>query len=183
MSARFLLSEVKLGYFEVGKIVNTQGVRGDVRVVPMTDNIERFELLDSILVETAKGLKSFDIERVWYHKQFVILKFKGIDDMTAAETLKTSVLKIDEKDAIPLSEGEYFLRDLYGMKVFSDQGEEVGEIIEVILSKANDVYVVEDEKSKSGRLLIPATKEFVLSVDVAENKMTVHIMEGLRDLK
>jgi 16S rRNA processing protein RimM len=93
-------------YFVVGEIVNTQGIKGEVRVIPHTDDITRFELLDTILIDKKGRLEEYEIENVRYHKQFVLLKFKGVDDMTAAEKLKTFKLKVPESQALPLEEGE-----------------------------------------------------------------------------
>lgn len=166
-------------YFVIGDIVNTQGIKGEVRVIPCTDDESRFELLDSIFVEQKGKMKEFNIENVRYHKQFVLLKLEGIDDMTAAEKLKGSVVKIPPEDALPLEEGEYYIRDLYDMEVFTDEGEKLGILSDILFTGANDVYVVKAEKGKD--ILIPAIKECILDVDVENKKMTVKLLKGLRD--
>lgn len=166
-------------YFVIGDIVNTQGIKGEVRVIPCTDDESRFELLDSIFVEQKGKMKEYNIENVRYHKQFVLLKLEGIDDMTAAEKLKGSVVKIPPEDALPLEEGEYYIRDLYDMEVFTDEGEKLGILSDILFTGANDVYVVKAEKGKD--ILIPAIKECILDVDVENKKMTVKLLKGLRD--
>lgn len=166
-------------YFVIGDIVNTQGIKGEVRVIPCTDDESRFELLDSIFVEQKGKIKEYNIENVRYHKQFVLLKLEGIDDMTAAEKLKGSVVKIPPEDALPLEEGEYYIRDLYDMEVFTDEGEKLGILSDILFTGANDVYVVKAEKGKD--ILIPAIKECILDVDVENKKMTVKLLKGLRD--
>ncbi len=159
--------------FLIGKIVNTQGVHGEMRVIPTTDDITRFELLESVFIDK----KEYEIERVRYHKQFVLLKLKGIDDMTAAERYKTKEVRIPEEWALPCEEDEYYIKDLFGMKVVDEEGSEIGEIKDVMFTGANDVYII---KPKSGKdILIPAIKECVLKVDTENKVMHIHLMEGL----
>ena len=170
----------KLDFFEIGKIVNTQGIKGDVRILPTTDIPERFSQLKTVLLDNGKIKKEYNIERVWFHKNFVIVKFKEIEDMTQAEKLKGLSVKIDRKDALPLEKDEYYISDLYDMEVYTQEGEYLGIIKEILFTSSNDVYVVENpsaEKNKS--ILLPAIKECIKNVNVAENKMIVHIMEGL----
>ena len=164
-------------YFTIGKIVNTQGIKGEVRVMPQTDDITRFELLKSVFVVVRGKTEELEITSVRYHKQFVLLKFKGVDDMTTAEKYKTALLKIPEELAMECEEDEYYIRDLYDMEVVTDEGEELGIISDIIFGAANDVYVV---KNSENEILIPAIKQCILNVDVAGNKMTVHLLEGLR---
>ncbi len=173
-------------YFVVGKIVNTQGIKGEVRVLPTTDDVSRFELLDFVYVDKKGNIQKYEIENVRYHKQFVIIKFKGIDDMTAGETLKNTEIKITEDMALPLGEDEYYISDLYSMEVVTDDGELLGTIQDIIFTGANDVYVVRNdeseksEKSEKSEILIPAIKQCILNVDKENNKMTVKLLEGLR---
>ena len=166
-------------YFEIGKIVNTQGIKGDLRVVPMTDDPTRFELLDFVYVFTKNGIEEINIEKVWYHKKFVILKLEGIDDMTAAEKYKNSMVKIPADKALPLAEDEFYIRDIYGIAVHTEQGEDLGILEDIIQTGANDVYVVSDGKKKE--LLIPAIKQCIINVDVENKVMTVRLLKGLRD--
>ncbi len=164
-------------YFVIGKIVNTQGIKGDLRVIPTTDDISRFELLDFVYIDKRGNLNKYDIQNVRYHKQFVLLKLKGVDDMTMAESFKNSEIKITKDMALPLGEDEYYIRDLYSMEVVTDLGEVLGKIEDIIFTGANDVYVV---KNDTGEILIPAIKQCILRVDKENNKMTVRLLEGLR---
>ena len=161
-------------YFTIGKIVNTQGIKGQVRVLPQTDDIKRFELLKSIEIFTEGKTSSeiFDIESVSYHKNFVLLKLKGINDMTSAERLKGRTIKISREAALPLEDDEYYISDLYGMTVVTDEGKEVGEVSDILFTGANDVYVVKAEGQKD--VLIPAVKQYIHSVNVGENIMVIH---------
>lgn len=165
-------------YFVVGNIVNTQGIKGELRVMPTVDDVARFKLLDHIFVDRKGSIKEYEIENVRFHKQFVLLKLKGIDDMTTAETLKGTVVKITEDMAVPCEEDEYYIKDLYDMEVVTDDGEKLGVITDVIFTGANDVYAVKD--NDGNEILIPAIKDCILNVDVENNTMTVRLLEGLR---
>ena len=164
-------------YFVIGKIVNTQGIKGEVRALPTTDDINRFKKLKEVYISRRNNMELYEIESVRFHKQFVLLKFKGIDTMNDAELLKNTDLKISKDLAIPCEEDEYYISDLYGMKVVTDEGEDIGVIDDIIFTGANDVYVVKKEDSQ---ILIPAIKQCILNVNVAEKTMKVHLLEGLR---
>jgi 16S rRNA processing protein RimM len=167
-------------YFEIGKIVNTQGLKGDVRVVPMTDDITRFELLNELTVRfSGNVVRSFGIERVWYHKSFVVLKLGGVDDMTSAERLKGGMVVVPPELALPLNDGEYYIRDILGMEVATIDGESLGVVANIIETGANDIYVVRDAESGK-EILIPAIKQCLRDIDVTNKKMTVELLEGLR---
>lgn len=167
-----------MDYFVIGDIVNTQGIKGEVRVLPAVDDVSRFKLLDHIFVDRKGNIKEYDVESVRFHKQFVLMKLKGVDDMTTAETLKNTVVKITEDMAIPCQEDEYYVKDLYDMEVETTDGEKLGIITDVIFTGANDVYAVTN--SRGEEILIPAIKDCIISVNVAEKKMIVSLLEGLR---
>lgn len=162
---------------EIGQIVNTYGIKGFLKVVPYTDDITRFEDLKSIYVETKTSLKTFIIEDVKYSKNLVLLKLKGIDDINTAEIYKNCYLKIDRKDAVELPEDSYFIIDLIGITVFSDNDEELGNIVDVYSTGANDIYVVKNQLGK--QVLLPAIGEVIKDVDIQNKKMIVHLIEGL----
>ncbi len=168
-------------YFTIGKIVNTQGVKGEVRVIPMTDDPKRYKALKEVFVYPPRkeNGEQLQIESVRYHKQFVLLKFKGIDDMTTAERLKESILKIPDSWALPLAEDEFYIRDLYDMDVVAEDGTHIGVLEDIIFTAANDVYVVKEDNGNE--LLLPAIKSCILKVDTAQNTMIVHVLEGLRE--
>lgn len=165
-------------YFEIGIISNTHGIKGMLKVFPTTDFPERFKLLKEVFVERKGKCEKYKVESAGFHKQFVLLKLKGIDDMTTAEMYKTGRILIEEKDAVPLEEDEYYTRDLYDMEVYTDEGEFLGHITEVFPTGANDVYVISKEDTPD--LLIPAIKDCILNVDVKGKKMEVRLLKGLR---
>lgn len=162
-------------YLEVGKIVNTQGLRGEVKITPWTDYPEVFEELDKLYLDDGT---SFKIKSVKYHKSSVIVKLSGVDDVNAAERLKNKTLYVPREDMDVLSDDTYYVVDLIGLEVF--EGENfIGKLTEVISTGSNDVYVVKKEGEKD--ILIPALKEVVLDVNINEGFMKVKIPEGLLD--
>ena len=162
---------------QVGVITSTHGVRGEVKVFPTTDDPRRFKGLKKVTLDTGKERKELHIQGVKFFKQFVILKFEGIDNINDVEKYKRCPLLVTREDAVPLEEDEYFIADMIGMEVATEDGEAFGTLKDVIGTGANDVYVV--ESLRYGDVLIPAIKECILSVDIEENKMKVHLMEGL----
>ena len=162
---------------EIGQIVNTYGIKGFLKVVPFTDDITRFEKLKSIYIETKNSLETVDIEEVKYSKNLVLLKIEGIDDINQAEIYKNCYIKINRKDAVKLPEDSYFIVDLIGISVYTDNNEELGNIIDVFPTKANDIYVVKNELGK--QILLPAIGDVIKNVDIENKKIIVHLIDGL----
>ena len=164
----------------VGVITTTHGIRGEVKVFPTTGSPERFESIEKLVLVSKKEELELEIERVRYFKNLVILKFKGIDNINDIEKYKGAELYVDREHGDKLDEGEYYIADILGMKVYTEEGELLGEVRDVIETGANDVYAVKREGKKD--LLIPAIKSCVLSIDVENEKMTVRLLDGLLDL-
>lgn len=164
----------------VGVISSTHGIKGEVKVFPTTDDVNRFKKLKDILLDTGKEQIVLEIEGIKFFKQFVILKFKGIDDINEVEQYKGKDLLITREKAVKLEEGEYFIFDLIGSKVITDEDVDLGELTEVLKTGANDVYVVKTKEGKE--LLIPYIKECVLHVDIEKKLIQVHMIPGLSDL-
>lgn len=162
---------------QVGVISSTHGVRGEVKVFPTTDDVKRFKNLKNIYLDTGKEQMALEIENVKFFKQFAILKFKGIDNINDIEKYKGKSLFVDREDAVELEEDEYYIADMIGIKVFTEDGEEFGTLKDVMETGANDVYII--DSIDHGEVLLPAIKDCVLDVNVEEGKMVVHIMEGL----
>ena len=162
---------------ESGKIVNTYGIKGYLKIVPYTDDITRFEDLDEIYIKVKKDLQSFIIEDVKYSKNLVLLKLKGIDDINSAENYKNCYIEIPRSKAVELPEDSYFIVDLIGVNVYTDEGEELGNIIDVFSTGANDIYVVKNELGK--QVLLPAIGDVIKQVDIQNKKMVVHLIKGL----
>lgn len=168
------------GYYEIGKIVNTQGLKGDMRVIPSTYDIKRFELLESVHVYK-NTFEILEIERVWYHKNFVILKFKDIDSATEADKYRNHIILIPEDEALPLGENEYYLKQLQDLTVKTEEGEKLGILSRVLLTGANDVYVIKN-KNYSKDLLLPAIKQCIIDIDLEKGEMIVKLPDGLREI-
>ena len=162
-------------YLEIGQIVNTFGIKGQVKIVPFTDDITRFDELKEIYVEKKNELKLFQIEQVNYKKNMVILKLKGIETVEEAEKLRNCYLKIDRKDAKKLPKDTYFIVDLLGLDVYTDEGKLLGKVDDIYNAGSSDIYVVKDELGK--QILLPAIKE----VDLENQKIIVHLIKGLVD--
>ena len=165
---------------QVGIIASTHGVRGEVKVYPTTDDPRRFRRLKEVVLDTGKEKMNLEIEGVKFFKQFVILKFKGLDNINDIEKYRQKSLYVTRKNAVRLQRDEYFIDDLIGLKVQDEDGKELGTVKDVIETGANDVYEVEMADGKS--LLLPAIKQCILNVDVENGTMQVHVLEGLLDL-
>ena len=165
---------------QVGIITSTHGVRGEVKVYPTTDDPRRFRRLKEVVLDTGKEKMNLEIEGVKFFKQFVILKFKGLDNINDIEKYRQKSLYVTRKNAVRLQRDEYFIADLIGLKVQDEDGKEPGTVKDVIETGANDVYEVEMADGKS--LLLPAIKQCILNVDVENGTMQVHVLEGLLDL-
>ncbi len=163
--------------FNIGQIVNVVGIKGELRVYPLTDYKERFEEIDSVLIQD----QYYTIENVRYHKELVVLKLKGIDDRNTAEKYKTQYLKIDRKDARVLPEDTYYIADLVGCEIYSIEGEYIGILKDVVQNSAQDLYEVET-KNSSKRILIPAVDEFIKEVDIENRIIKVQLIEGMMDV-
>ena len=162
---------------QVGVISSTHGVRGEVKVFPTTDDVTRFRQLKKVNLDTGREMLPLEIQNVKFFKQFAILKFKGIDNINDIEKYRGKSLMIDREDAVDLDEDEYFIADMIGMKVYTEDGSEFGTLKDVMETGANDVYII--DSLEHGEVLIPAIRECILDVDMDEERMTIHLMEGL----
>ena len=168
---------MKQEYFEIGQIVNTFGIKGFVKINPFTDDLERFEELKSVFVVKNKELIEMQIEEVKFHKHLVLVKFKGIEDINMAEKYKGCYIKIKRENARKLPEGTYFIADLIGIKVYDEDGNLLGKVDDIYNNKSTDIYVIKDDLGK--QILLPSTKEVIKQIDVDEEKMVVHLIDGL----
>lgn len=166
-------------FLRVGVITSTHGIKGEVKVFPTTDDPTRFEILKSAYIVYKNEKINVSIKSIKYFKQYVIVKFKEFDDINLVEKYKSCDLIIERKDAVELEENEYFICDLIGLNVITDEGEEFGIITDVLTSSANDIYVV---KHNDKEVLLPVIDQCVLDVNLEEKKVLVHIMDGLLDL-
>ena len=164
-------------YLEIGQIVNTFGVKGMVKVNPFTDDITRFDKLKKVYICKKASMEEVEIEEVKYHKNMVLLKIKGINDMNQAEKCKGLYLKIHRKDAIKLPKDTYFIADLLGLEVYTDEGVLLGKVDDIYNTGSNDIYVVKDDLGK--QILLPWTKEVLKEISLEKEKIVVHLIKGL----
>ena len=158
-------------------ITQPHGVRGEVKVFPTTDDPVRFKKLKKVILDTGKEKLDLEVEHVKFFKQFVIVKFKEFDNINEIEKYRRCPLLVTREDAVKLEENEYFIADMIGMEVFTEDGSSFGILKDVIETGANDVYVIDSHAHEE--VLIPAIKECILDVDVENQKMTIHLMDGL----
>ncbi|MCR5415445.1 MAG: ribosome maturation factor RimM [Pseudobutyrivibrio sp.] len=166
--------------FQVGSITQTHGIRGEVKVFPLTDDINRFKNMKNLLLDGGKdGYISLEVENVRPQKNLVILKFKGIDNINDIEKYKGKGLYVTKDNRVDLKKDEYFIADLIGLSVYLDTDENTcfGTIEDVLQTGANDVYDIKMANGKS--VLVPAIKDCVISVDVENNHVTLHLLPGL----
>ena len=158
----------------IGQITAPVGIRGEVRVFPYTDRNTRFSDIQKIFV--GEGDTEYTIQRYRPDKDLIVLKLKEVSDRNTAETLRGLYLYAD-RDSYPLEEDSYFIDDLIGCSVFSDEGEELGSLIKVIQNSALDIYEIGRPGGKS--FLVPAVKEFIRSVDTESKRIVIHLIEGM----
>ncbi|OKZ60027.1 MAG: 16S rRNA processing protein RimM [Clostridium sp. CAG:354_28_25] len=164
-------------YIEIGQIVNTNGLKGVVKVNPFTDDISKFEDLKYVYIQLKNELKKVKIEQVRYNKNQVLLKLEGIDSIEEAEKYRNFYLKTEKESQEDLGEDTYYIVDLIGLDVYSDKNEYLGKIEDVFPTGSNDVYVVKDNLGK--QILIPAIADVVKEVDLKNKKMIINLIPGL----
>lgn len=165
--------------FIVGQLTSTHGVKGELKALPLTDDPQRFLKLKWVYIDKNGSLEKYNIKNVKFLKNFVILKFEGVDTMDDAVKLKGLYLKIDRADAVKLPKNSFFIADIIGMKVFDENNVLLGQLSDVIQTGSNDVYIVKDDNGKE--ILIPALKSVVRDVSMEEQRISVILPKGLLD--
>lgn len=163
-------------YIKVGRIINTHGIRGELKVFPLTDNLDRFDDLKIVYIGNNK--EKVEIEQVKYHKGLAIIKLKEFDNINQVLKFKDDFLYIDVEDKVELPEDHYFIFDIVDCNVYDTEGRKIGVVTDVLQYTSNDVYVVKD-KEKNKEYLIPAVKEFVVDIDVENKKIIIDPIEGM----
>lgn len=166
-------------YLRVGVISNTHGVHGEVKVFPTTDDVKRFKKLKEAFLDTPDGLLLVHPVEARFFKNLVILKLREFTDMDEAQKHKGQDLLVHRDHAVALAENEYFICDIIGATVKTDEGEVLGELTEVMTTGANDVYSV--KLANGNEVLLPVIPECVLSIDIQKKEVLVHMMKGLMD--
>lgn len=169
-------------WFTVGKVVNTHGIRGELKILSQTDFAEdRFAIGSKLLMLNEQSGASLEVKIVSAraNKSVYILKLEGFTNINEVEQYKGWVLKVSADKLLELDEGEYYYHEIIGCRVVTEEGEELGLISEILSPGANDVWVVDRPKGSGKQLLLPVIDEVVKNVNTKEKLVTVHLMEGL----
>lgn len=164
-------------YLELGQIVNVKGLKGEVKVNSFSEDNQRFEKLSEVIVKSKNNQKIYSIEKVGYHKNQVIIKFKDINTVEEAEKLRNSMILIDREVLGDLPEGVYYIADLIGLDVYTESNEYLGKVEDIFNTGSNDIYVVKDELGK--QKLLPGTEDVIKNIDLEKQKIIVNLIEGL----
>ena len=164
-------------YLELGQIVNVKGLKGEVKVNSFTDDNTKFERIPKVFLKRKETLTEYEIEKVGYHKNQVIIKFKNVNTVEEADTLRNSYIVVDREIFGELPEGVYYIADLIGLDVFTESNEYLGKVDDIFSTGSNDVYVVKDELGK--QKLLPGIDEVIKQIDLESGKIIVNLIEGL----
>ena len=164
-------------YLELGQIVNVKGLKGEVKVNSFTDDNTKFERISKVFVKQKETMKEYEIEKVGYNKNQVIIKFKNINSIEEAETLRNSYILVDREIFGSLPEGVYYIADLIGLDVYTENGEYLGKVEDIFNTGSNDIYVVKDDLGK--QKILPGIDEVIKNIDLDQGKIIVNLIEGL----
>lgn len=163
-------------YTIIGKIISSHGIKGEVKIYPLTDNLNRFDYLKTAYIGDKKI--KVELERVKYHKNLAILKFKEFNDINEIIPFKDNFIYVDETEKVILPENHFFISDLIGSRVFDTELKLIGMLSDVIQGPSNDIYVIKDmEKNKE--YLVPAVSQFIISIDIDDKKIIIDPIEGM----
>lgn len=165
-----------MDYIKIGKIISTHGIKGEVKTYPLTDNINRFDYLKTAYIGENKI--RVEVEKVKYHKNLAILKFKGYDDINQILSFKDNFLYVDEEGKVILPINHFFIYDLLDCQVFDTESNLIGILQDVLQGNSNDVYIVKDDTIDK-EYLIPAVKEFIIDIDIVNKRIIIDPIEGM----
>jgi 16S rRNA processing protein RimM len=164
----------------IGQIIATHGVKGEVKVFPLTDFPTRFERLKKVFCQLKGDLITLTLQSIRYHKNHVLIQFHEVDNMDKAETLKMGMLQIERKDLMPLPEGHYYIFQLIGLEVLTTQGDFLGTVYDIKKTGSNDVYYIRHPETGK-EVLIPAVKHIVAEINLSDKKILIKTLPGLID--
>ena len=164
-------------YLEIGQIVNVRGLKGEVKVNSFAESNKRFETVSKIFLKNKGNIQEYKIQKVSYAKNQVILKFEGIDTVEDAEKLRNSYILVDRNDLDDLPEGVYYLADLIGLEVYTEENEYLGKVDDIFQTGSNDVYVVKNDLGQSK--LLPGIPEVIKEINLEASKIIVNLIKGL----
>jgi 16S rRNA processing protein RimM len=163
----------------IGRIVKNQGNKGEIRVVPLSDFLERYELLEWVYLFKDDKLIKKKVEKIRFHKQFVIFKLEGINNIEQALSLRDYLIQIPSREKMPLGENEYYIDDIINYSVITHKGEKLGQLSDVLSTSGTDVFLVKGELKE---YMIPAAREIILNIDLKNKIIIIKPIPGLLDL-
>ncbi len=161
----------------IGKIVSTQGNKGEVKIIPFTDSIDRFDKLTDVFIREGNTEKLLKINNLRIKKNMVILKFEDIDNIEKAQMIVESFLEVKRSNAVKLPKDTYFIFDIIGLEVYTNENELLGKVDNIFSTGSNDVYVIKNKNRKE--ILIPAIREIIKNIDVKKKRITINMVDGL----
>ena len=164
-------------YLEIGQIVNIFGIKGMVKVKPFTDDCKRFDKLKKVYIKNKNSKKKYEIDEIKHHKGMVLIKFKGIDNPEQANLLRENYILVNREEEEPLEENTYYIVDMIGLEVYTEENEFLGNLEDIFNTGSNDIYVVKNELGK--QILLPAIEEVIKKIDMENKKVIVHLIPGL----
>ena len=164
-------------FLEIGQVVNVKGLKGEVKVNSFSEDSNRFEKLKKIILKQKGKEEEYEIEKVSYTKNQVILKLKGVNTIDDAEALRNSMILINRKDLGELPEDVFYIADLIGLEVYTDNNEYLGKVDDIYNTKSNDIYVIKNDLGK--QKLLPGIDEVIKEINLDDGKIIVHLIEGL----
>jgi len=164
-------------FIVIGKVVSTQGNKGEVNILPLTNSIDRFKNLDSVFLRNKNSQTILNIEKIRIKKDTVIIKLKNIENIEEAKMIVGSFLEVERKNAVKLPKDTYFIFEIIGLEVYTENNIFLGKVENVISTGNNDVYIVKGENKKE--LFIPAIREVVKNVNLEKKRITIKMVDGL----
>jgi len=164
-------------FITIGKVVSTQSNKGEVKVLPLTDSTDRFKNLDTVFLRNINNLTTLNIEKIRIKENAVILKLKDIENIEEAKTIVGSFLEVERKNAVKLPKDTYFIFEIIGLEVYTENNIFLGKVENVISTGSNDVYIVKDKNKKE--LFIPAIREVVKNINLEKKRITIKMVDGL----
>ena len=164
-------------FITIGKVVSTQGNKGEVNILPLTDSIDRFKNLDNVILRNENSQTILNVEKIRVRKDTIILKLKDIENIEEAKMIVGSFLEVKRKNAIKLSKDNYFIFEIIGLEVYDENDIFLGKVENIISTGSNDVYIVKGENKKE--LFIPAIHDIVKNIDLEKRRITISMVDGL----
>jgi len=161
----------------IGKVVSTQGNKGEVNVLPLTDSIDRFKNLDNVFLRNKNSQTTLTVEKIRIKKDTTILKLKDIKNIEEAKMIVGSFLEVERKNAVKLSKDAYFIFEIIGLEVYDENDIFLGKVENVISTGSNDVYVV--KRKDKEELFIPAIHDVIKNIDLEKKRITINMVDGL----